>query len=249
MAIQDHFSTLAAVYVRHRPRYPEALFTYLAGLCAERKLVWDCGTGNGQAAIALAEHFERVVATDASPQQIAHAPSHDRVTYSVEPAEAVSLEPKTVDLVTVAVAVHWFDHARFYAEVRRVLKPGGVIAVWTYHLPAINPAIDRVLQTYYAGVLWAYWPPEIMLLHDRYRTLPFPFLELDPPSFSMPLEWDLGELAGFLSSWSAVRPYQSAHGMHPLETVWDDLSQAWGPADGKRQVVFPLHIRVGRVAP
>jgi len=246
MNFEDHFSEGAKDYARFRPTYPTELFAFLASVAPGRQLAWDCGTGNGQAALSLASHFDHVVATDASAEQIAHAFPHERIEYRVEPSEAVSLPDGSTDLVTVAVAVHWFDLDRFYAEVHRVLRPGGVIAVWTYHLPSIATGIDAVIEKYYSEILSGYWPEKILYLHERYRTLPFPFEEVDAPIYRMDSDWDLRSLGGFLNSWSATRRYKEVHGRNPLELIWDELSSFWVDPDAPLTISWPLHLRVGR---
>jgi ubiquinone/menaquinone biosynthesis C-methylase UbiE len=247
MRFEDHFSQHAQDYARFRPAYPDSLFAYLASVTPATNLAWDCGTGNGQAAVQLANYFDRVVATDASAEQIARAFPHERVEYRVQPAEAVSLGSSSVDLVTVAVAVHWFDLDAFYREARRVLKPRGVIAVWTYHLPLIEPEVDRILATYTHEVLEGYWPERIHYLMERYTTLPFPFDELNVPPFEMEYQWTLAQLIGFLDSWSATRRYREANTRHPVEEIWDELRAAWGHDDRTRLIHWPLYLRVGRV--
>jgi len=247
MASEALFSRLAADYSRHRPLPPPELFAYLASVAPGTRLAWDCGTGNGQAALGLAEHFHRVVATDASAEQIACAFSPERVEYRVECAETTSLEAGSVDLCAVSVAVHWFDLDRFYSEVRRVLRPGGVLAVWTYHLPEISGAIDAVLLRYQSVILDGYWPAGIHYLNDRYRNLPFPFAELQPPPFVLRAQWTLHQLAGFLGSWSATPTYMERQGTHPLSVIWPQLNKAWGPVDAEREIRWPLHMRIGRL--
>jgi SAM-dependent methyltransferase len=246
-AFEDHFSAQAAEYARHRPHYPPALFDYLASVAPGRRLAWDCGTGNGQAAIELAARFERVLATDLSADQLALAASHERIEYRLEPAEEVSLPPRSADLVTVAIAVHWFDLDRFYAAVRRVLVPGGILAVWAYHIPEIDPAVDHILDDYYHNVVGGYWPDRFRYVDQRYRTLPFPFRELTPPPLHMQSEWTLDDVAGFLSSWSATQRYREQRGRHPVEIIWPQLAQAWGEPEHRRPVRWPLHLRLGRV--
>lgn len=248
MSFEDHFSQHAQDYARHRPRYSSDLFAYLASVSPGRRLVWDCGTGNGQAALELGKYFDRVVATDASFQQIGQAFRHSRVHYLIQQAEEAALKGAAVELVTVAVAVHWFDLDRFYDEVRRVLKPGGVLAVWTYHLPVIEASIDRVLAFYYADVLAGYWPPRIKYLDEKYRTLPFPFDEIEPPEFQMEAIWDLDQLIGLLGSWSASRKYAEFKGRDPVDEIRKDLFSAWGDPKQKRLIRWPLHIRIGRTA-
>jgi SAM-dependent methyltransferase len=151
-----------------------------------------------------------------------------------------------VDLVTVAVAVHWFDLDRFYDEARRVLKPNGVLAVWTYYAPIISPELDRLIIRLTHGALGDYWPEQVHYLREGYRTLPFPFEEVASPAFDTSAEWDLDELAGFITSWSASRIYLERHGRHAIEEIWPDVKRAWGPPQQKRRVRWPLYLRVGR---
>ena len=179
MSFQDHFSSLAKDYARCRPTHPPALFAALAKLAPGRDLAWDCGTGNGQAAHGLAEHFARVVATDPSEAQLAQAVPHPRITYGRAAETAPMLADRSVDLVAAAQAAHWFDRSLFYPEVRRVLRPGGVLAIFNYGLCRVAPEIDRVLQRLYAETLGPYWPPERRLAENNYRDLDFPFLEIE----------------------------------------------------------------------
>ncbi len=249
MTFEDHFSKLAAAYAAHRPGYPPALFQYLAALAPARDLAWDCATGNGQAAVALAEQFEQVIATDASAEQIARAFAHERVTYRVEPAEQTSFAAGTVALTTVGTAVHWFDFDAFYREVRRVSMPRAILAVWTYHLTQIDPAIDAYIEHYYRHTLAGFWAERIAYLEARYQTLPFTFPEIEPPPFEARAQWTLDDLLGFLSSWSGTRNYLEDRGRHPLLEILEPLQQAWGDPQQERLVRWPLHLRVGRVSP
>lgn len=243
---EDHFSKQSRLYAQHRPKYPDEIYIYLASIAPGHSLAWDCGTGNGQAAVGLAGHFEKVHATDASADQIALAYPHERVEYCVEPAEHVSLEASSVDLVTVAVAIHWFDFDEFYREVKRVLKPGGVLAAWTYNSVEISPEIDGWIWHYYREIVGEYWPERIRYLEERYETIPFPFEEIPAPRFVMEIDWNLIQLAGFLDSWSATQRYKAQKGAHPLERVWHELRAAWGEETELRRVRWPLHIRIGR---
>jgi len=246
MKFEDYFSTQSGQYARYRPKYPDAMYAYLASIAPAHSLVLDCGTGNGQAAISLAEYFERVYATDASVEQIARAYPHEKVEYHVESAERVALESATVDLVTVAQAVHWFDFDNFYAEVKRVLKPNGVLAVWTYGLPGISPRIDKILSRYYSETLSGYWPERIHYVEESYHTLPFPFEEMVPPSFVMQDRWDLRQVIGFLDSWSGTQKYRKQKGKHPLEEIWNELSNDWNDEKEKQSVRWQLFFRIGK---
>ena len=244
---EDHFSKRAHEYARSRPSHPRELFDYLATVTPRRRLAWDCGTGNGQAARELVRHFDQVVGTDASAEQLSHAVPHERIDYRVELAEEASLEAGSVDLVTAAVAVHWFDLERFYATVRRVSAAHGILAVWSYHLPVISSAVDRAVEHYHSDVLGGYWPERFQHVVGRYRTLPFPFEELDPPRFEMRGEWELAQLVGFLESWSAAQRYQEERGHPAPSLITPRLAQAWGEPGTRRPVRWPIFLRVGRV--
>ena len=241
----EFFSEHAAEYARHRPPYPATLFDYLASLVSRRTLAWDCATGNGQAAEGLEPYFERVVASDKGLQQVAQArPS--RVIYLGSAAEAAPLRAASVDLLTVAQAIHWFDFEPFYREARRVVASSGVIAVSTYTLLRVNPAVDRVVWRLYHQVVGSYWPPERRWVEDQYRTLPFPFAEEVPPTFVMEQCWNLDEMAGYLATWSACRRFFSATGRDPVRLVMAEFEDAWGHPEVKRPVRWPLHLRIGR---
>jgi SAM-dependent methyltransferase len=244
MNFKDHFSKQAADYATFRPGYPHELFVYLGSIAPSRQLAWDCGTGNGQAAVGLASVFDRVVATDASEKQIANAQPHPRVEYRVAPAENNGIESETIDLITVAQALHWFDLDRFYAEARRVLKPDGVLAASTYNLLRIDPAIDEVVNRYYSEVVGPFWPPERKLV-ENFADLPFPFHEIDPPKIEMTTHWNLDHLIGCLRTWSSTRLFISAKGSDPLEQIIDDLRNAWGDPQQMRKVIWPLTLRIG----
>jgi len=244
---KDHFSGHSQDYARFRPTYPAALYAYLAGLTPGRSLAWDCATGNGQAALGLAAHFARVVATDASAEQIAAAAPHPQVEYRVAPADASGLAEKSADLVTVAQSLHWFNLEDFYAEVTRVLKPGGVVAAWCYALMRVAPKVDAVVDRFYREIVGPYWPPERAHVDAGYRTLAFPFTGIAPPPFRMETHWTLDELVGYLETWSATQRYRKANGTNPLDQIRDPLAWAWGAPRAARTVVWPLHLRAGRV--
>ncbi len=209
----DHFSGHAEDYARFRPRYPVELYEHVAALAPGRARCWDCATGSGQAAVALAEHFDAVIATDASDAQLASASPHPRIEYRRERAERTSLAPRSVDLVTVAAALHWFELDAFYDEVRRVTRPGGVLAAWTYGVSVeTSPAVDEVVGAYAHEQLGPYWAPQLTHVHKRYRELPFPFAELAAPPVAIELEWTIQQLLGKLNTWSAAGAYRRARG-------------------------------------
>jgi SAM-dependent methyltransferase len=235
-SFEDHFSSHSEQYAQHRPHYPNEIYSYLSSITLGHSLAWDCGTGNGQAAIGLAKYFDKVHATDASAEQISRAYPDDKVEYCVEPAEHASLGNSSADLVTVAVAIHWFNFEEFYSEVKRVLKPNGILAAWTYSFPEISPEVDPWIDQYYYEILSGYWPERIHYLEERYETLPFPFEEIIPPPFVMEINWSLIQFAGFLDSWSATQRYKAQKRQHPLEIIWAQLVAAWGRENEPRLV-------------
>jgi len=191
VSFKDHFSDAPARYAEFRPTYPEELFSWLASLCKEHECAWDCATGSGQAASGLAPYFQRVIATDASSEQIAHANGPANVSFRVAPAEASGLENGSIDLIAVAQAAHWFNLPAFYAEARQVLKPSGVIALWGYGRLSLPGGMDEIFQRFYSQTIGPYWPPERALIDDGYRALDFPFAEITPPAFFIEVDWDL----------------------------------------------------------
>lgn len=245
---QDHFSALAHRYASYRPHYPKTLFEYLAGISTERKLAWDCACGNGQASVGLAEFFEKVIATDASREQIAAAKASARVRYEVAPAEASSLAAGSADIITVAQALHWFDLARFYNEAKRVLKPGGRIAVWCYGICRFDdPVIDELFADFYGNVVGDYWPSGRQHVEAGYSDLPFPFEEIQPPAFEMTTRWTMPELIGYLSTWSATKRFVEANKLSPLPQFEAQLLTAWRDPGFARQIAWPLSLRIGAV--
>ncbi|MEP6768309.1 MAG: class I SAM-dependent methyltransferase [Acidobacteriota bacterium] len=245
ISFTDHFSGHAAEYSRFRPDYPDSLFEYLAGVPSARRLAWDCATGNGQAALGLADRFARVVATDASARQIAQAIPHPRVDYRVAAAAESGLPDGSVDLVTVAQALHWFDRPLFWEEARRVLVPGGAIAVWAYDLLEVDPAVNAAVRRLAREIVGPFWPPERRLVDAGYAAIEFPFQEISPPRFVMEKLWDLSDLLGYLRTWSATRRYAEAMGEDPIPRIEAELTAAWGDPGQLRHSTWPLDLRVG----
>jgi SAM-dependent methyltransferase len=244
VSFKDHFSKQAADYAKFRPGYPQKLFAYLRSIAPNRQLAWDCGTGNGQAAVGLASVFDRVIATDASEKQIANAQLHERVEYRVASAENSGIKSGTIDLIMVAQALHWFDLDRFYAEARRVLKPDGVLAASAYNLLQIEPAIDEVVDRYYYEVVGPFWPPERKLV-ENFADLRFPFHEIERREFQMTAQWNLEHLIGYLGSWSSTQRFITATGTDPLEEIAGEVRPVWGAPNQIREVNWPLILRVG----
>lgn len=255
---KDLFSSNSKEYASSRPTYPRSLFEFLVGLVRYRNLAWDCATGNGQAAVFLSEHFEQVIASDASKEQIENAQPRDNIRYEVFPAEKTTLVDNSVDLITIAQALHWFDLDEFYKEVKRVLRKddnggdtngSGVIAAWAYGLHSITTEIDDITHLLYEDILGSYWPKERKIVENRYQDISFPFQEIDMPVFQIELDWTLSELIGYLYTWSSVQKFIEKNNSDPIKQIYDDLAAAWGDKNTwhkRRRVVWPIYIRVGR---
>jgi len=245
----DHFSHQADVYARYRPTYPKSLFDYLATLCDEHELAWDCATGNGQAAVELAQRFQSVYATDISEQQLSHATPSPNVTYKLESVEDCSLSDASVDLVTAATAAHWFNASEYHRQVNRVLKSGGVLAVWSYAESEIDPEVDKVVMHFSRGFLKDYWPQSWQVnIVDHYKSLPFPYPLLETPAFKATAEYNLGEVMNYLRTWSSVQRYVEQHGTNPVDLIANELQVAWGDPQQRKTVSWPLFMKVGRKA-
>jgi len=195
----EYFSAGSSDYARYRPRYPEDWFDWLAAQCAERSLAWDCACGSGQATEELARRFEKVIATDASADQLQNAPLLPNVEWRLASGEASGLDAGSVDVVTVAQALHWLDLPRFWQECYRVLKPEGIIAVWGYGIASlIHPSTNQIFQDFYHGVVGEYWPKERRIVEEGYAGIDFPFQEIPVSAFEMMQSWDVEHLAWIL---------------------------------------------------
>jgi SAM-dependent methyltransferase len=242
----EQFNDQAQLYAAARPTYPPVLYEWLAKQCMEYDAAWDCATGNGQAAVALADYFQRVEASDVSANQLAAATLHPRVRYTRQEAEATDYPAASFDLVTVAAALHWFNFDCFWPEVRRVLKPGGVFAAWGYSWQSISPEIDAALKQHVLKVTAPYWASQNRLLWNDYRDVPFPFKRLDAPSFELKLDWTLDELFDYIHTWSATRRCMEAQGQDFFLMARQALTQIWGDPHKKRQVRMKLCLIAGR---
>lgn len=242
----DHFSTRAAAYAAFRPRYPDRLFAELAKLTPGHRLAWDCATGNGQAATGLTRHFGRVVATDASAEQIANATAAPGVEYEVANAAASPLADHTADIVTVAQAAHWLDHEAFYHECRRVLVPDGIVALWCYVNAEVAPDIDVIVNRFYGETMGPYWTPHRQLVDARYRTIPFPFDEIAMPTMAIEATLARDAFIAYVSTWSSVQAYRRTRSEDPIPALVAELEPLWR-ADEPRLVQWPLAFRAGRV--
>jgi len=241
---KDHFSVHSEKYDKYRPDYPALLFKFLSSITPGHDLAWDCATGSGQAAHSLVEYFQKVIATDASEQQIKNAIRHKKILYKVAPADKTTIQTESIDLITVAQALHWFEFDQFYKEAKRVLKQNGIIAVWTYNLLTISPEIDSIIKHF--NVVGEFWPPERKLVENGYENIPFPFHKLQSPSFRMSAKWTIKQLIGYISTWSAVMRYRDNKGNDPIESIKKELSKLWGISSEFMDVYWPLSILIGK---
>jgi len=245
MAGSNYFSTASDLYKQYRPTYPEVLYQYLADLAPTHQLAWDCGCGNGQASVALANYFETVHASDVSAEQITAAESKNNVQYHVSASESIDADDCSVDLITVAQALHWFKHEQFFQAVDRVLKPNGIFAAWGYVLMYSNTPLDAVIERLHGDIVGPYWPKGRELLDNRYHQVPFIYPRLTTPTFSMQCQWQLDHLIGYLNTWSAVKAYQQVVGSNPIDLVMQDIQDCWGDPTQYRQIEWPLIVCVG----
>ncbi len=247
MSFKDHFSAQAADYAKYRPDYPQELYDFILLNARGSAAAWDCGTGNGQVAVVLSDYYENVFATDPSAKQIENAMPAPNVHYSVAPAEASGLPAGSMDLITVGQAVHWFDFDQFYAEVRRVSKPGATVVIWGYGLNFINNEVDAVVNDFYYNTLGTYWSPERKYLDAEYREIPFPFQRVDTPQLVMEKYWTMYDFMGYLSTWSSVQAYIKANGSNPLQQLAPKLLEAWGAPETELTVSWPIYLLAGIV--
>ncbi len=239
MKHQGHFSDNAARYAAARPRYPAALYDYIALLACDHDSAWDCACGNGQAAVALARHFERVEATDASAQQVARNFPHPRVHYGVQSAEQTQFDDHHFDAVCVAQALHWFDLPRFWDELQRVLKPDGLFCAWGYSWSSVESNIDDVIEQELLPVIAPYWAAENSLLWNDYRDIDCPLQRIDAPDFAMYHDWTLDTYFDYLRTWSATQACISAMGETFFQKAKTAVAQHW-PAGEVKRVHTPL---------
>ena len=243
--MKDNFSTQAAEYAIYRPTYPDNLCDFLFKLVSHKDAAWDCATGNGQVASVLAQHFQHVYATDISEKQLSQALPLPNVVYKVESSDQVNVPDQSFDLITVAQAIHWFNFNAFYSEVKRTLKPNGIIAVIGYGLMSIDKKVDQVIYKLYEEILGKYWDSERRYIEEGYKTIPFPFEEIVAPHFQIKTTWNFNQMIGYLNTWSSLQHYKKANDRNPLEYVLTELKEAWGD-DAEKDVRFPVLLRVGK---
>lgn len=246
MAAKDLFSNHSRIYASFRPTYPDDLYNFIYDLLREKNNAWDCGTGNGQVAHALAKNFTSVYATDLSREQIGHAIRAPNIFYSVGPAEKTSFGDSFFDLITVGQALHWFNIDAFYSEVKRTGKPGSVLAVWGYSLPRVSPEIDKLLLRFYHETTGPYWDPARRLVEEEYLNVYFPFDPVPAPGFTINVIWTPEHLAGYITSWSATQKFISKNQFDPVPEFISSLGSLWKAGEAK-PVSLPVFMKAGRI--
>lgn len=247
MKFDDHFSGHAEEYSRYRPRYPDALFRWVVDRAPASEIVWDCATGSGQAATDLAGYFRRVFASDASQSQVRNAQSHPSISYYVASAYNSALPSRSIDAVTVAQALHWFEFQPFYNEVQRVLRDSGSLTAWCYTHPRTEGPMNEIFRRFWGEIIGPYWPPERKYVDERYETIPFPFRDSETETFSAEASWTLRQLTGYLRTWSGSKRYQEVHGTDPVMEIQDELTDLWGNPETPRRIYWPIYARSGRM--
>jgi len=244
---KDLFSKQSDLYARYRPTYPKELFEYIISFVKVKNITWDCATGNGQAAVVLADHFKKVIATDISAAQIDKAVKKENIEYSVCPAESTPFTDNTFDLVTVAQAYHWIKWNEFKKEVTRVCKPNAVIAVWTYYNRITDDdKIDKAVNDFYQNVTKPYWDYERRYVEEKYTTVEFDYELLPVKEFETVMHWQREDLFGYVSSWSAVQKFIKTNGYSPVPILEEEINKLW-PEGETKKVVFPIYLKLGRI--
>lgn len=239
------FSTRSGAYAEFRPSYPAALFDWLASQCPRRNRALDIAAGSGQASLPLLEHFSQVLACDASAEQLHGSADWRSVKRFVARAERVPLADGGLDLIVVAQALHWFATPAFFAEVRRLLAPGGLFCAWCYSLLSITPEIDELIVRLHGETLRGYWPEGRASVDAGYRDIQLPFASVATPPFAIETQWSLAQLLGYLRTWSAVKRWQQRHGADPVSLLQPELERRWGDSQRIRSVRWPLHLLAG----
>ena len=243
--MKDFFSSQSKVYAAFRPTYPKELYQFIFRHVPDKKVAWDCATGNGQVAQYLSRHFNEVYATDISQQQLDHAVKAKNIFYSKSQAERTGFRDNQFDLITVAQALHWFDQKLFFEEAARVAKPNAIVAVWCYGLLCIEPVIDDLIMEFYKDKVGPYWDEARKLVEDEYRSITFPFAEIKVPPFAIKGQWTLDQLSGYLSSWSSTQKYVNEIGHDPVSPFIKELEKHWLKTE--MMVSFPIFTRMGQV--
>jgi ubiquinone/menaquinone biosynthesis C-methylase UbiE len=221
------FNSESHKYFQYRPRYPKALYEFIASVCPYKEVVWDSACGNGQVAVDISEYFSIVEASDIHENQIKNSFEKDNVHYSLQNSESTNYPDNFFDAVCVAQALHWFNLETFFYEVKRVLKKEGVFFCWGYSFFRINLEIDQIINDFLLKEIEPFWSENNKSLHHEYVDINFPFEKIETPKFEMKETWELGQLIEYLSTWSAVKLYNKNRGFNILDDLIIKLSEYW----------------------
>lgn len=241
--MKDNFSSQSKLYAKFRPHYPDALYDHIYRKVKSFQTAWDCGTGNGQVASVLSDKFNQIIASDISKNQLAQAQQKPNIHYTVSPAEQTPIEESSVDLITVAQALHWFDVPAFIKETRRVASKDAVLAYWGYGLLSISDEVDPLVKKFYDDTMNGYWDPERYILTNEYKAIDLELADLELKYFKHEIKWSLADLEGYLNTWSSVRKYMERNNINPVDEIIDQISDKWQGGS----IIFSLFVYTGRI--
>jgi ubiquinone/menaquinone biosynthesis C-methylase UbiE len=244
-SVKDLFSSHADIYAKYRPLYPRELYEFILDQVTEKGTALDCGTGNGQAAGVLADHFREVHGTDISEKQIKNAIQKENLFYRVCQAESLPFADNYFDLIASATAVHWFQFDQFFSEITRVEKNNSIFACWAYKVFRTDrETINKLVDRFYSETVHSYWDAERRHVDEEYKNIPMPFTEIRNPGFATQLLWDLQTLEGYLNTWSAVQHYIRINRVNPVNQLMEQVKQELG-TNNKVLMTFPIFMRMG----
>lgn len=247
MAYENHFEQGGAVYAQSRPTYPESLAIELASLCPSKTHAVDVGCGTGQLSVLLASQFEKVTALDPSASQIASAEQHEGVEYSVQGAEDTGVKDTSADLVVAAQAAHWFDLDKFYAEVERIIKPNGILALISYGVPILEGEIGKRFDQFYWKDIYHFWPQGRKHVERGYQDLSFPYEEFTLKPLAIERLWNRDQFLLYIDTWSAKRKAEDAQDLTLFDAYTQELASTW-PDGQTHKVCWPIVARIARIA-
>ncbi|MGW4477180.1 methyltransferase domain-containing protein [Rhodococcus triatomae] len=244
-ATTNWFDRGGSAYALFRPEYSERLAMFLASLAPSAALAVDVGCGNGQLTAQLAPYFDTTIGVDPSAEQIENALPHERIRYVQAPAENLPVPERSASLITAAQAAHWFDRPAFYSEVRRIAADNAVLALVSYGVMQFDSDLADRFDHFYHHEIGPYWPPERALVDNGYADIDFPFEEYPAPRMQITKNWNLGQVLGYISTWSAVRRVNEAGKSEILHAFAADLAALWGDPMSTRPVSWPINMKLG----
>ncbi|ETO36166.1 hypothetical protein RFI_00896 [Reticulomyxa filosa] len=245
------FEGQSELYRMYRPRYPVTLLQHLAftlesnGFPSEKRdLAVDIACGSGQVTCSLARswkdaytskvtkeqyglNFKKVIGIDESTKQLEEATQMDNIEYRCENAYNMPFQENSVQLVTIAQGLHWFDHNKLMQQIHRILVKNGICAVLGYSTPVFlryDKYFHPAFKTYYEETLGSihppsdkrcYWNIDRRLLDHQYQQLsfdpPFDKKKMDRGMFYEHVHMNEHQLFGYFLTWSGYRQYMKKH--------------------------------------